>query len=143
MKTKEMTLVEFSERFNRGDFASYTTQTQIDAGWYDWFCKSNELRDKTYKLAPKVLEIMDSPKLDKNKTYVFFKNNCPCVGPLYDQFSICDIETGEVLFCCQYLNRGSHGCKTAHWDIYSADYSWREPVVSGTWSKCKKWFYED
>jgi hypothetical protein len=30
--------------------------------------------------------------------YVFFKNNCPMNGPLYDDFRICDIETGDVIW---------------------------------------------
>ena len=36
--------------------------------------------------------------VDQEKTYVFFKNDCPMVGPLYDAFSICDIESGNVLY---------------------------------------------
>jgi hypothetical protein len=45
-------------------------------------------------LAKKLVDHLD---LDKNKVYVFFKNNCPMNGPLYDSLSICDRESGDVL----------------------------------------------
>lgn len=135
-----MTLVEFAERFNAGEFKSRDRLTQIQAGWYDWFCSDSALAAKTEYLGKKVLSIIDSKRFDKNKSYVFFKNNCPCVGALYDQFSICDIEVGDVMFCCQHLEKGSHGCDKAHWEIYWGAYGFEKPVVSGTWNECKKWF---
>ena len=135
-----ITLVEFAERFSAGEFDSTDRDTQIDAGWYDWFCNTSSLAAKTEYLGKKVLSILDSKKFDKNKTYVFFKNNCPCVGPLYDQFSICDIESGDVLFCCQYLKKGSHGCDKAHWEIYGRENDFKDVLIEGTWNECKKWF---
>ena len=140
MKTKEMTLVEFAERFSVGEFASRDRGTQIDAGWYDWFCSDGALAAKTEYLGKKVLSILDSKKFNKTKSYVFFKNNCPLVGKLYDQFSICDIKTGDVLFCCQHLGKGSHGCDKAHWEIYAKEAGFEKPVVQGTWRECMKWF---
>lgn len=139
---KEFSITEFAARYNRGEFDSPSQTVQIEAGWYDWFCNSYALCKKTKKLAPKVLSIMDSPKFDNDKTYVFFKNNCPFVGPLYDQFSICDMESGNVLFCCQHLEKGSHGCDQAHWEIYARVNGFENPVVKGTWKDCKKWFFE-
>ena len=40
----------------------------------------------------------DTSLFDPERTYVFFKNNCPCSGGLYDDLRICDIKTGKVLF---------------------------------------------
>lgn len=137
-----ITLVEFAERFSAGEFDSTDRDTQIDAGWYDWFCRDGALAAKTKYLGKKVLSILDSKKFDKNKTYVFFKNNCPCIGPLYDQFSICDIESGNVLFCCQYLKKGSHGCDKAHWEICGRENDFKDVLIEGTWNECKKWFNE-
>lgn len=140
METKEMTLVEFAERFSAGEFKSRDRLTQCIAGWYDWFCSDGALAAKTEYLGKRVLSILDSKKFDKTKSYVFFKNNCPCVGALYDQFSVCDIETGDVLYCCQHLEKGSHGCDKAHWEIYGRENDFKEPLIEGTWNECKKWF---
>lgn len=135
----EMNIKTFAERFVRGDFSSPSRKVQIDAGWYDWWCKDSSLANKTKALGKKVLTIMDSKKFDKTKTYVFFKNNCPCVGALYDHFSICDIETGDVLYCVQHLEKGSHGCEKAHWEIYGEG-EWHTPLVNGDWNACKRFF---
>ena len=136
----EMSLSTFVERFNRGDFNSSLTCVQCEAGWYDWFCRNSSLRAKTKNLGKKVSAIVNSKRFDKEKCYVFFKNNCPMVGPLYDQFSICDLESGDVLFCCQNLQKGSHGCEKAHWEIYDRNVGFDTPVVNGTWRDVVKYF---
>ena len=137
---KEMTIATFVERFQRGDFENEYRSVQIEAGWFDWFCKDSSLAKKTKVLGRCVESIMDSPRFNKNTTYVFFKNNCPCIGPLYDQFSICDIQTRDVLFCCQHLMKGSHGAEKAHWEVYCPKNDFHEPIVKGDWKEVKKWF---
>lgn len=104
------------------------------------FCNDSALANKTKKLGAKVCKIANSKRFNKETSYVFFKNNCPCVGALYDQFSICDIESGDVLYCCQHLEKGSHGCDKAHWELYDADISFKKQVVSGTWREVEKYF---
>lgn len=135
----EMNIETFAERFVRGDFDSQLRSVQCEAGWFDWFCKDSSLCKKTKTLGKKVVSIMNSKRFDKPKCYVFFKNNCPVVGPLYDQFSICDIESGDVLFCVQHLEKGSHGCDKAHWEVYSNE-DFSVPVVNGTWKDCLNYF---
>jgi hypothetical protein len=68
-------------------------------GFYDWFCKDNSLRIRAERLMPKVIRFIKAhPELDLEKCCVLFKNNCPMVGPTYDDFRICDLETGNVIF---------------------------------------------
>lgn len=135
-----MNIKEFVKRFNNGDFESHSFQVQCEAGWYDWFCKTSSLANKTKKLGEKVCSIADSNLFNKEKCYVFFKNNCPLVGALYDQFSICDIESGDVLFCVQHLEKGSHGCENAHWELYDAKCGFEKPVINGKWNDVFKYF---
>lgn len=99
-----MTTRRFIERFNNGDFDAQDVSIQCEAGWYDWFCKDRSLRNKTKTLGNIIKQIKDGGKVDLDKTYVFFKNNCPVCGGLYDDFRICDIETGEVLINVNVAN---------------------------------------
>ena len=140
MGQEEMTITKFVERFLNGDFNSPLVRVQCEAGWYDWFCHTSTLAKKTEFLGYKVAMIKDSKRFDKEKSYVFFKNNCPFEGPLYDQFSICDIETGDVLFCCQHLEKGSHGCDKAHWEVYDRSVGFETPAVNGTWRDVLNYF---
>ena len=66
--------------------------------FYDWFCRDSALPLKAKLLWGKVRKFLKIVSIDVDVTYVFFKNNCPMGGPLYDSFSICDRESGDVLF---------------------------------------------
>lgn len=140
MKTEEVTITQFANMFAETDFRIFSSYYRlIKLVWFDWWCRDSSLRPKTENLGKKVYSILQSKKFDPDQTYVFFKNNCPAVGPLYDQFSICDIKSGDVLYCVQHLERGSHGCDKAHWEVYEAPV-FDTPAITGTWDECKKWF---
>lgn len=79
---KEITLREWIENFNRGDYDKDDFDAQVGAGWYDWFCK-NESLPKRLAVMGKIIAKFDNPFLLDNYR-VWFKNNCPMTGPLYD-----------------------------------------------------------
>jgi len=66
--------------------------------FFDWFCRPYALEDRARKIMPKAIKFAKRKKVDLDKTYVMFKNNCPMTGSLYDDFRICDVETGDVIW---------------------------------------------
>lgn len=93
-----MNVREWQVAFNNGKFDAADINTQCDAGWYDWFCKDTSLKNKTKKMGNIVKCVKDGGRINLDTSYVWFKNNCPCVGRLYDDFRFADIETGNVLY---------------------------------------------
>lgn len=84
--------------FSRGMFKAPDRETQIKAGWYDWFCKDCYLKGKTEKLARIIMKIERGGKVDVDRNYVWFKNCLPLRGPMYDVVKIADLEDLEVQF---------------------------------------------
>lgn len=101
-----------SGKFDKKDSFSEDIKTQIQAGWYDWFCKDSSLAAKTKKMGNIVRQIKSGGKVNLDNWYVWFKNNCPLNGPLYDDFRFAKLDTGDVqmtiqINCCWNKHRYS------------------------------------
>jgi len=139
MEEQNMSLREFRIRFLRGEFDSHDVQTQIKAGWYDWFCKDSALAKKTKRLGGVVIQLQDSSKLSLDSMYVFFKNNCPLQGRLYDDFRICDMETHNVEFTVTY--KSPHEEEGVYWAVYGRSNAFTLPLFTcRTARELVRWF---
>ena len=82
------------EAFDKGIFLDSDGNESWCFTFYDWFCKDSSLEKKSRSLFAKLKKFLKAnPQIDTEKVYVFFKNNCPMNGPLYDDFRICDEES--------------------------------------------------
>ena len=118
--------------------ATQQTKEFVESLWYDWFCKDSSLQNKGIALLKKLNQINKSKKFDSDKTYVFFKNCCPVNGSLFDQFKICDIENGEVLYCI--TPKSGHTFMNGKGDVWGKENDFKEPLVEGSWKDIKNWF---
>jgi hypothetical protein len=132
------TIRDWVKKYNNGDFNQSSCAIQVEAGWYDWFCKDSSLKNKTKALAPKVKKISKSPKINIDTMYVLFKNNCPLYGNLYDDFRICDLETDDVIFTI-IPKHGQQDCNG--WsEVWGRENDFDGPLVSGTWEDVLNFF---
>ena len=103
--------------------------------WYDWFCKTSSLHNRGITLLRKLKSIKNTTKFNKETTYVWFKNNCPCRGGLYDDFRIADKETGDVLYTIVPKN-----VEYEETEVWGRENNFDKPLVKGTWKDVKDFF---
>ena len=140
MSENSIPLRQWIENFKAGKYVAPDTQTQIEAGWYDWFCRESSLRGKTAELGPKVCRIAKSPKVNVDTMYVFFKNNCPMCGSLYDDFRICDLEEGDVIFTIVPASGHTVNGIKGRTEIWGRENDFDGPLYEGDWKGALKWF---
>lgn len=133
-----VTVRQWVANFNMNCYSSNDRQTQIEAGWYDWFCKDESLRGKTYSLAPKVKRLAKSSKINQDTMYVWFKNNCPMVGSLYDDFRFADLETGDVIYTI--VPKSGHTVHDNRAEVWGKENGFDEALVIGTWKDVLAFF---
>jgi len=131
------TVTSFITNFVNGNYDASDINTQIKAGWFDWFCEDSSLAKRLTKLGKKVIQISKSNKFNNDTHYVFFKNNCPCSGGTYDSFSICDMEGGNVQF-----NVAAPHNDNKKWEVYGRLNDFEDALFEGSWLEVKKWFLE-
>lgn len=135
----EITLRTWIERFNNGDFEAKDVTTQIEAGWYDWFCKDSSLASKTKRMGNIIKQFKEGGKIDLDLHYVWFKNNCPLDCPLNDDFRIAEIETNDTVFIVQIKNF----IEDARYTVYGSINDFEKPLFSTNFIKALvSWFDE-
>jgi hypothetical protein len=123
MKT---TLTQQLKAFEAGIYLDSDGGQSTCYNFYDWFCKDKALKAKSDKLFKMVKRWVKKRNTDTDKVYVFFKNNCPCNGSLYDDFRICDVETGDVIWTV--TPKSGHSGKAEVWGKVN---EFKEAVVTG------------
>ena len=131
----EISIRQWIENYNSGKYDSQDVKVQCEAGWYDWFCKNESLCGKTKRLAPKVKQLAKSSKVDVDNWYVWFKNNCPVFGSLYDDVRFADIKTGNVIYTIAFVKKYGQTV-----ELWGKENDFKHPLVIGDWEDIKEYF---
>ena len=127
-----MTLREWRNRYNAGDFNSADRGVQIGAGWFDWFCPDSELPTRLAELAKPLLRIKDGGKVDLDSTYVMFKNNLTGDGKMYDDLRICNRD-GSLFVCTVNEPAVRYKSEAMKWHAHAMDKRYARPYEDA-WS---------
>src|SRR5690554_413484 len=125
MADKRISLRKWIQRFNNNEFENLDVKVKIEAGWYDWFCRDTSLKNKTKKMGQIIKQIKHGGKVNLDETYVWFKNNCPMSGPLYDDFRIANIHDGATQLVVQI----DSPWEDEKYAVYSVDDFFDKPVL--------------
>ena len=117
---------QWQELFHSGEFRDRSRETQIRAGWYDWFCADSALAGRLKEIGRVVMRITEPAILDNY--YVWFKNNCPLNGPLYDDVRFEPLE-GER--CGRYFVVSlNYPYEKQKWTLYTERNGFEAPEFS-------------
>ncbi len=126
------------KEFTINDILNKSLQEQCEVCWYDWFCRNSSLLNKTKKLIPKARRISKSTKINPDTMSIWFKNNCPLVGKLYDDIRFSDLTTGETVYCVV----PSSGFKSnfGRSEVWGKENDFQGPLVRGPWKDVLDFF---
>jgi hypothetical protein len=104
--------------------------------FFDWFCQEKALKSKSKLLMSKAEKVMSKLGLNPETHRVFFKNNCPVDGKLYDSFTICNEENDVVIWCAPSLGYASSQGKAELWDMREKDENGNpKSIVANSWKE--------
>lgn len=107
-------------------------------GFNDWFCKQTTLESEYKKMLPKLKLLAEMGFVDPDRVYVWFINNCPCVGKLYTdiRFSLLDDSSflGGVVPISGFNSDKEKGQMCSYWRL-APDY---EEFIFKNWLDFKK-----
>jgi hypothetical protein len=137
--SKQKNLKVQLKEFEAGKYEAPDFKTQCAAGWYDWFCKDKSLANKTKTLFSALKSFLKVVPVDLTTRYVFFKNNCPAGwGGLYDDFRICDLKSGDVIWTVSPRKPDGEGGFV--YSVWGAENDFNEAIIEGTRSQVFDFF---
>jgi hypothetical protein len=135
---KDKSVREFILNYEKGKYDSHSVKVMIEAGWFDWFCSDRSLKKRLDALFPKVTQLAHTAKINMDTMYVFFKNNCPVYGTVYDDFRFCDRSTGDVIYTV--VPASGHTVCKGRAELWGKENNFKGALVEGTWNDIKKFF---
>ena len=122
----KVTLGHQLEAFSKGIYLDSDGTESGCFNFYDWSCEDKSLKGKANKLFPMVRRFAKQMNIDLSKHYVFFKNNALLAGFRGDDFRICDIKSGEVVWTVIPKSGHSFMC-----EVWGAKNEFKTPIFKG------------
>lgn len=105
--------------------------------FYDWFCSKESLLNRMKKLVPKLKFFADEGLIDIDNNYVWFKNNCPCEGKLYDDIRISSLNEDDT-YKGGFCPKTGHTNELEEFSIWGFGFGEFKNLNSADWKNFKK-----
>ena len=109
-----MTVKEFQNEYRNGNLKDNDVQTQINAGWFDWFCSDGNLPKRTRRVAQVIKRITNQNFFDAK---VVLRNVCPVASNLYDIICL-QVEGIVIGVCLYYEDNGANNFD--HYELFTS-----------------------
>ena len=105
--------------------------------FYDWFCADYALEQRANRFIPKLKFLVKIGIVDPDKMYVWFKNNCPLYGTIYDDMRFSLLESED--FCGGICPKTGHINQELKAQLWYFDKDKKIKYVNASdWSELKK-----
>lgn len=118
----EYTARQQFEAFEKGIYLD-----PLSSYFYDWFCLDSSLRKKSEGLMKKAKKFATKMNIDLDTHYLWFKNNCPYSGNLYDDFRFADCKTGDTMWTVT-PSSGFHGDGFKQCEVWGRQNNFKEAI---------------
>jgi hypothetical protein len=141
MSDNKLSIREFLKKWDANEYDN-TRDSMCEAGWYDWFCPDTALYSRLQKMVPHIRVIANSPRINQDTMHVWFKNNCPGYGKLYDDFRICNVPPTDDESNLYVVSMQDGHYKSENYgksELYDGKVSFCEPAAVG-WDNIYRYF---
>jgi len=124
-----MNITDFQIKYKEEEFEENDVSVQCSAGWYDWFCKTTSLKNKTKKLGKIIAKFKDNSTFKLDTSSIYFKNCYPINGNLYDLMGIKD-ENDKQIFAISFNALHIKQTFNKNIAVYNDSNDYKEPIFT-------------
>ena len=133
----KLSIREWIGEYNKGSFDSSNLEKLERAGWQQWLCSLDELKDWTKKAGAVINNLKENDKLDFDNYYIKLVNKHTFDGEIYSEIRIADKKDNSTVY--RVIIDSSY--EDAKYAVYSRDDFFDEAVYrSNDPGKVAEWF---
>ena len=127
-----VTLADFARRVQKDE--------EVPMVWLQWECTERSLPRRAIMLAGKVMQIVNTKRVDADKLAVGFLNTKlnSDIQAYLDEIVLFNPENGNIELRVTPYRKDTEKEERAY--VYQASTGWKKPIVRGSWPDIRKWF---
>jgi hypothetical protein len=132
-----LSIREFINNYEKGEFARFSIRSVINAGWAHWDCEPNELLPKLNAYYPYIKLLTHSNKIDTGSQSFYLKNKSSEEGNL-DFIVFFDRIKKSKIYVIKIYPAAINSKEII--ELWHTEDDPGGPVISGSWEEIRKFF---